>query len=583
MPHLTPTFINLHGTNAMDYLDDLSNRSHSNSSESSDCGNPSLYQQISGSIIFVIIWPLIVMDFKRFPIGRPAAALLGAVLMVLFHVINQPRVYQIEGESSNLQTIFLLIGMMILSYYFDREGLLTILSVKMFGKSFQLRNILWRVCVLSAVLSAFITNDAACLLIAPLVLNIYAKQNSDPKELLPLTLGIATSANIGSAATIFGNPQNVLIASSPAGVNLIDFIIAEMPVAIFALLINIGLLHLLFCRVIFRTSTTSVEHGEQERLVASESETVATTSSIVHSRLGTSLTYDSSRNPYQSSQIARERELSHSETYQSTSTNTLPRSLEVRHSLTQSGQERLMESVTANINNVIPLKERSNAEKVFAAWLFLISALSFIALAINSPQLRKHHVYFNLGLVPVGAAVLTMLVDSIVNKKYQQDSMLKIDWTVILMFMGIFIWIEGFKSTCIPKIIFNKLKKYMNLTNPEGIIFFTIFVLIGSNIFSNVPLVILLKDRLDGLCGSDGCDKPKIGALLLAWISTIAGNLTLIGSIANLIVAEKAKKSDAKYDLSFLRYLPYGIISTVTITVTTVPLVYLLGKLASKI
>ena len=87
------------------------------------------------------------------------------------------------------------------------------------------KHILWKVCLLSAAMSAFVTNDATCVVLTPLLLTEFVKQGRDRKELLPLCVGIATSANIGSAATVFGNPQNAFIAAS-ANVSLIHFIIA---------------------------------------------------------------------------------------------------------------------------------------------------------------------------------------------------------------------------------------------------------------------------------------------------------------------------------------------------------------------
>lgn len=541
------------------------------------------------------------MDMKYLPIGRPAAALVGAVLMVAFHVVKQPDVYRIEGEMANLQTIYLLIGMMVLSYFFDREGLLTILSVKIFGQSLSLRKILWRVCVLSAALSAFITNDAACLLIAPLVLNMYVKQRRSPKEFLPLTLGIATSANIGSASTIFGNPQNVIIAAK-GSVNLSDFFIAALPTAILAVFLNIGLLYLIFCRTIFGNASNS-SNEDEPLIIDNESDTSAP--SLIESRTSWTHSHDSSSTPHHTSQIAIERETTYTGTHLQTTlpvpitkfsgdvTNRSDHSRSIRLSNSSGNRMRnrdygdgtVENQLDININNVVPLKDRKITEKLFIAWLIFISILLVVLLAINVPQLKKRGIYFNLGTTTAAAAVLTMLMDSILNRKYQHDAMIKVDWTVILLFIGLFVWIEGFKNTCIPLYVFDLLKDYMNLTRPEGVIVFSIFVVVGSNVFSNVPLVILLIDHIDKLGGNETCNEKyvKIGALLLAWTSTIAGNLTLFGSIANLIVADKAKKSEAKYELSFLRYLPYGLISTTIITITTVPIVYFLGVAASKI
>ena len=127
-----------------------------------------------------------------------------------------------------------------LSYYFDREGILRLASLWIIGDNKPFRTILWKICLLSAVMSAFITNDATCLIITPLLLSEFVKKGRNKRELLPLCLGIATSANIGSAATIFGNPQNAFIASV-AGVSLLDFIIAELPAALFGTVLNIGL------------------------------------------------------------------------------------------------------------------------------------------------------------------------------------------------------------------------------------------------------------------------------------------------------------------------------------------------------
>ena len=203
-----------------------------------------------------------------------------------------------------------------------------------------------------------------------------------------------------------------------------------------------------------------------------------------------------------------------------------------------------------------------------------------VLLAVPPPPTVS--VVFNLGCSPLGAAISTMLVDTIINRKYAYDAMLKIDWTVILMFMGLFIWIEGFQNTCFPYLAFRALAPYMNLHRIEGVLLFTVFVTIGSNIFSNVPLVILIAHRIDHLmCGDELCDGPP-GGLLLAWVSTVAGNFTLIGSIANLIVAEKAR-SAAHFHLTFWAYLRFGFISTLLVIFIPLPIVYYLGIVTNSI
>ena len=106
----------------------------------------SIYTKVLGSIIFVVVWPFIVLDMKWFPLGRPAAALVGAAFMVVFNVVSQTEVYEIQGEIGDMQTIFLLVGMMMLCYYFDREGLLRLVALRVFGGADKpFKHILWKV------------------------------------------------------------------------------------------------------------------------------------------------------------------------------------------------------------------------------------------------------------------------------------------------------------------------------------------------------------------------------------------------------------------------------------------------------
>ena len=575
--------------------------------------DPGLYIKIMGTIIFVIVWPFVVLDMKWFPLGRPAAALVGAVLMVLFHIVTQTEVYEIEGEVGNLQTMFLLVGMMILSYYFDREGLLRIISLWIFGENKPFSTILWKVCLLSAALSAFVTNDATCLVVTPLLLSEFCKQGRDRKELLPLCLGIATSANIGSAATVFGNPQNAFIASA-AGVALIDFFIAELPAAIIGTVVSGGLLYLMFFRIIFRKKQAEEDETESIRDANAPYRVPGT---LAEERVSVAMSYDKSEQPHLSSQMAKERELMYSteKISQSSSFQRMPQSRS-RYSMPGSqGRESPHPSRSASnpnikaapeihiedaddhtrnnvdknlanqvddneeaedVNKVRSLKDRTLREKIFIGWLGLISVILVVLLAIPPPPTVSAE--FNLGCIPIACAVLTMLADTIINRRYAYESMLNIDWTVILMFMGLFIWLGGFQNTCFPYIVFNKLAPYMNLYKFEGVLLFSVFVIIGSNIFSNVPLTILIVHRIDELCGDDPCQGP-LGGLLLAWISTIAGNFTLIGSVANLIVAEKARSS-ADYRLSFLNYLKFGFVSTIVVIYLCLPIVYFLGRVA---
>ena len=96
----------------------------------------------------------------------------------------------------------------------------------------------------SGILSAFLVNDVVCLVMAPLILGICKRMKLHP---LPYLLGLATASNIGSAATITGNPQNILIGSV-SGISYRDFVAHLGPVALIGLFVDWALLHWIHLR-----------------------------------------------------------------------------------------------------------------------------------------------------------------------------------------------------------------------------------------------------------------------------------------------------------------------------------------------
>ena len=508
------------------------------------CIEVQLYQKILGSIIFVIVWPFIVLDYKRFPIGRPAAAMLGGTLMVITTVVPQDQVFAVLGAKGNVQTICLLLGMMFLSYYYEQVGLLNFLTLWIFGKDKPFRHVLWKVCLLTAAFSAVITNDAACVILTPILLKEHMKQNRSRRELSALLLGIATSANIGSAATFFGNPQNAFIAASSENtISLALFFATTLPAAVFGAFFNILLLYLRYFRVLFRpesikTSEVELDDNNSADITKpndSSSETMIT-------------------------DVAQEKK-------------------EISDFVNESNDEpKEISDYAPSEKGVEPSEERKSftdktwQDWVFLSWLIVISVIVIILLAIP-PSLMQ----FNLGLVPVGAAVLTMLINTILRKTDPHHAIFEVDWGVLLMFYGLFIWLQGFENSGFPHQLFELILPYMDLATLQGVLLFTAFVAIGSNIISNVPLVILVVHNLFNFhCGTSFCSGPLTG-ILLAWVSTIAGNFTLIGSVANLIVAEKGR-TVGKYQLSFITYLKFGSMSTLSVMLMALPIVYFTAK-----
>ena len=635
----------------------------------SDCDDPLLlYRRIVGTIFFIAIWPVIVFDFnKYFPISRPAAALVGGTLMVVFYVIDQSEVYEIiggvEGNRGNLRTLFLLMGMMFLSFYFDREGLLPYVALRIYGRNRSpFRSVLWKVCLVSGFLSALITNDAACVIITPLLLEEHLKQKRDKKELYFLCLAIATSANIGSAATFFGNPQNAFIASA-SNVNLLQFLISLLPASIIGLLINIALLYLYYLIHLKYSNRFSgkccLKHAEKTELESEPTPNDETNNEIHDSGHGGDIGVqdDDQHQPKSLPTIreimARERNPPNGENRNSiialerdalfasmalindtwsrrtsrprrTHPSQMPHELDATEltkslpNLSSRPQQSKTygtigrpdasfetnrvetESVTINVHpnasitdedTTVPQEKKKEKKWKKILFFTMISIITFlvVALLIIPPITIKPNDYqlkFDLGLVPFGGAVIIMLIDCIINRRSAYDAMVQIDWTLILLFVGLFVWLEGFQRTGFPRLVFDKLEDYMKIVdfNVPGILLFTAFVLVGSSVISNVPLTILIVDHVCELY--KGCDPGTsrvVPAMLLAWVATVAGNFTLIGSIANLLVAEKAKTSKYEYILSFFGYLKFGAVSTLFVTLSGLPIVYWMATLSEKV
>ena len=101
----------------------------------------------------------------------------------------------------------------------------------------------------------------------------------------------------------------------------------------------------------------------------------------------------------------------------------------------------------------------------------------------------------------------------------------------------------------------------------QNIAILTVLVLVGSLVFSNVPLTLILLEVLPP-CG----DQQHL-VVFLAWLLTLAGNLTMFSSVANLIVVQKGVQS-LKYRLTFWQYFQFGFITTLLIIGVGLVIIY---------
>jgi len=102
----------------------------------------------------------------------------------------------------------------------------------------------------------------------------------------------------------------------------------------------------------------------------------------------------------------------------------------------------------------------------------------------------------------------------------------------------------------------------------KSLLIFYAFTIIGSNVFSNVPLTLLVLEQVP-LTG----DHLSL-VLYLAFLTTIAGNLTLFGSVANLIVAQKALASSIKHRFNFWSYFKFGFPTTILLSLVGMFILY---------
>ena len=153
---------------------------------------------------------------------------------------------------------------------------------------------------------------------------------------------------------------------------------------------------------------------------------------------------------------------------------------------------------------------------------------------------------FVCGVPPAVAALVgasVMLLTRAVNPKRLY---VRVDWTLLALFTGLFVVVAGVEKAGLAE----RLLRVLSPIHPQSVIGLTAATAILSNVVSNVPAVMVLKTLVPHL--------PHVRAawLTLAMASTLAGNLTLPGSLATIIVIERAK---GRASISFLDFLKVGV------------------------
>jgi len=156
-------------------------------------------------IFFASYFVFALGKFPGMKIDRPGAAIIGAVLMVAFRIVSA----QSALASIDFATIVLLFSMMLIVANLHLGGFFEWVAETVF-LPLTAHPLLAAIIFTSGMLSAFLVNDVVCLVMTPFVLKITKRLGLEP---IPYLLAVATASNIGSVATITGNPQNMLIGS----------------------------------------------------------------------------------------------------------------------------------------------------------------------------------------------------------------------------------------------------------------------------------------------------------------------------------------------------------------------------------
>ena len=367
-----------------------------------------------------------------FRVDRTGAAIIGASLMVAANVLTVEEAW----AAINCDTIILLFGMMIVVANLRLSGFFTLVSAWVVEHARRPILLLGGIVLVSGVFSAFFVNDTMCLVLTPLVLEITQRLRRNP---VPYLLAVAMASNIGSVATITGNPQNMLIGTY-SRIDYRVFAASLAPVAALGLVLTVAVIALVYRR----------EFREE---------------------------------------------------------------------------------------NLLP--EAHRAVRIHRALLWK-------AVLVSAAMIFFFFAGWPVPKVAVVAGALLLLTRRVKPERVYHE----IDWSLLVMFVGLFIVVAGLEKTTVAADLFAAASRYhLERTAPMSI-----FAAALSNLVSNVPAVLVFKGFVSHL------PNAAHAWLTLAMSSTLAGNLTVLGSVANLIVVERARR---EVRITFWEYAKAGIPLTV--------------------
>lgn len=363
--------------------------------------------------VFCLVYlGLVLGGLPGLKLDRSGVALLGAIALVAFGALDMPTAW----ASVDVPTMALLFFLMVVSAQFRLSGFYSAVTEALARGQRSPQRLLLLLVMTSGVLSALLVNDIVCLALAPIAVELAIARRLDP---VPFLLGVAAGSNVGSAATLIGNPQNILIGER-LGLSFAAYLLDGGVVALLGLF--------------------------------------ATAAVIAHVYRG---------------RFERE-----------------PVSFRAEPAVLDRWQT--------------------------AKGLGVLTAVVVAFLWGAWPR----------DVVAAAAAGLLLLSRSFASARFLG----LVDWSLLVLFLGLFVLHHALETSGLgPRALGAIADAGVDLGHPA--VLFGVAPLL-SNLVSNVPAVMLLLPE---------ADHPMAGAVL-ALSSTLAGNLLLVGSIANLIVVEQAAR-----------------------------------------
>ncbi|CAK8532693.1 unnamed protein product [Lathyrus sativus] len=522
---------------------------------------------VLGSIAFAIFWILAVFPAVPFlPIGRTAGSLLGAMLMVIFRVISPDEAY----AAIDLPILGLLFGTMVVSVYLERADMFKYIGKLLSWKSKGPKDLLCRICLISAFSSALFTNDTSCVVLTEFILKI-AKQHNLPPQ--PFLLALASSANIGSSATPIGNPQNLVIAVE-SKISFGKFLSGVLPAMLIGVVVNAMILIAMNWKLltVHKDVEDPVAEVEAEEEVNSHQFSPATMSHYSSSHNsqelnGAYLVESSSIQNLRNRVISSDSEIrrAHVSSAIDSARNSNASKEETLNDLaSQTKEETSPSKSVVEIDRTTEghvLASSEGKDYISVEWKHIMwkSSVYMITLGMLIAML--------LGLNMSWTAITAALALVVLDFKDARPSLEKVSYSLLIFFCGMFITVHGFNKTGIPSALWELMEPYSQVDRTSGIVILSLVILVLSNLASNVPTVLLLGARVAASAAAISPEDEKKAWLILAWVSTIAGNLSLLGSAANLIVCEQARRApNISYTLTFWSHLKFGLPSTLIVT-----------------